>query len=361
MEVAISQRRPPIAKSAAVSPRRILLVGNFLSTKGGNRGVCEELADHLAADGWSVITTSSRQNRVARLADMVATIWRRRRHYDIAQVDVFSGSAFLWAEAACTVLKLAGKPFVLTLHGGNLPEFARRRSRRVARLLQSAAAVTTPSRYLLECLQSCCDGLRLLPNPLDLKMYEFKPRIRPRPRLVWMRAFAETYNPVMAIHVLHEVRQSEPHATLLMIGPDKGDGSRQEVESRARTLGVIDAVTFTGGIPKSKVPSHINEADIFLNTTNVDNTPISVLEALASGLCVVTTNVGGIPYLLTHDRDALLTEPNDFKQMAAAVHRILEEPGLAERLSLCGRKTAEQFDWSSTLPQWNDLLMEFGY
>jgi glycosyltransferase involved in cell wall biosynthesis len=102
----------------------------------------------------------------------------------------------------------------------------------------------------------------------------------------------------------------------------------------------------------------MSQGDIFLNTTNVDNTPVSVLEALACGLCVVSTDVGGIPYLLEHEEDALLVPPDDAEAMAAAVRRVLTEPGLAERLSRNARKKAEGFDWSVVLPQWERLLLE---
>ena len=103
-------------------------------------------------------------------------------------------------------------------------------------------------------------------------------------------------------------------------------------------------------------PDWLTKADIFINTTNVDNMPISVLEAMASGLCVVSTNVGGIPYLLEDESDALLVPPNDPQAMTAAVCRILTEPGLAEKLSSNARKKAEQFDWSVIMPQWEAIL-----
>jgi glycosyltransferase involved in cell wall biosynthesis len=101
----------------------------------------------------------------------------------------------------------------------------------------------------------------------------------------------------------------------------------------------------------------MSRGDIFLNTTNVDNTPISVLEAMACGLCVVSTNVGGIPYLLEHEHDALLVPPDDPAAVATAVRRLLTEPDLAEQLSRNARQKAEKFDWSIILPQWEALLI----
>ncbi|MDQ2921292.1 MAG: glycosyltransferase family 4 protein, partial [Acidobacteriota bacterium] len=137
---------------------------------------------------------------------------------------------------------------------------------------------------------------------------------------------------------------------------DKGDGSLSRTEGVSRELAVTDRVVFTGAVPKVGVATQLNQGDIFLNTTSVDNVPISVLEAMASGLCVISTNAGGIPYMLEHERDALLVSPNDANEMAAAVRRILTDPNLAARLSTAGRKKAEQHDWSNILPAWESLL-----
>src|SRR5262245_38556726 len=88
--------------SSAAQPEMrppILLVGNFLSSTLGNRGVCEDLAARLAASLWPVLTTSNRSGRLLRLLDMISVAWCKRHNYAVAQVDVFSGHAFLWAEA----------------------------------------------------------------------------------------------------------------------------------------------------------------------------------------------------------------------------------------------------------------------
>ncbi|MGQ9569189.1 MAG: glycosyltransferase, partial [Anaerolineae bacterium] len=164
-------------------------MGNFLSTAGLNRGVCEDLAERLRAAGWQVITTSDKPARLPRLLDMVRTAWARRHDYDVAHVEVYSGPAFLWAEAVCAVLRRAGKSYILTLHGGNLPAFARRWPGRVRRLLASAVAVTTPSRYLLDKMAPYRGDLLLIPNPLDISRYPFRLRTHARPQLIWLRAF----------------------------------------------------------------------------------------------------------------------------------------------------------------------------
>ncbi len=334
----------------------VLLVGNFLSAAVGNRGVCEDLAERLRAAGWDVLTTSSRPARIPRLADMLSTVWRRRGEYEAAHVDVYSGLGFRWAEAVAWTLRRAGKPYLLTLHGGALPQFARRHGRRVRRLLESAAAVTAPSAFLADGLRPFRPDLRLIPNALDLVRYPFRLRNAPRPRLVWVRAFHEVYDPVLAVRVLAEIRARHPDATLRMAGPDKRDGSLERAVAAASDLGVREAMTLAGAVPKTTVPAWIAEGDIFLNTTTVDNTPVSVMEAMACGACVVSTNAGGMPHLVRDAEDGLLVPPRDARAMAAAVERLLADPALAGRISFSARHRAEAWDWAAVLPEWEQLL-----
>ncbi len=335
---------------------RLLLIGNFLSASLRSRTVSEDLAIRLAASGWDVQTTSDRHARLPRVLDFLLTAWRRRDSYDVASVDVYSGAAFVWAEAVCTVLRSARKPYVLALHGGNLPDFARTRPDRVARLLRSAAAVVAPSRFLLEQLRPLRSDIRLIPNALDLERYAFRERATAAPRIVWLRSFHEIYNPALAPRVLAALVEAHPDARLVMIGSDTGDGSLQKTRAAAESLGIADRVGFPGGIPKHDVPARLQEGDVFINTTNIDNTPVSVLEAMACGLCVVSTSVGGIPYLLADGVDALLVPPDDPEAMAGAIDRIFTESGLASSLSRSGRGAAEMFDWQPVLAAWQELF-----
>ena len=357
----------PTPPAAGLAVRRlgnraatVLLIGNFLSSSGGSRGVCEELAERLTAAGWEVLAASRKRARLPRLLDMIASARRWRNEYPVAQVDVYSGNAFFWAEAVCAMLRWIDKPYVLSLHGGNLPDFARRWPRRVSRLLRSATAVTVPSRYLAEHMAPYRADLRVLVNALDVRGCPFRLRAPPRRALTWLRAFHKIYNPVLAPQVLQLLTAEFPDLQLTMIGPDKGDGSLAATRHAAAALGVLDRMRFVGQVPKAAVPGWLDQGDIFLNTTNIDNAPVSTLEAMACGLCVVSTNVGGLPYLLADGTDALLVPPNDPVAMAAAVRRLLTEPALAARLSPNARHKAEQHDWAVVLPQWEALLRRAG-
>jgi glycosyltransferase involved in cell wall biosynthesis len=414
---------------------KILLVGNHLSGAGFNPRVCESLAGRLRRRGWQVQTTSHYPGRLARLCDMLATVWQARHDYDLAHVDVYSGRAFLWAEAVCRLLLLAGKPYIVTLRGGNLVRFARRRPRRMARLLCGAAAVTTPSRFLFEQLapvdsevnrsarsssaavssrfsfgpfgsaalatrrsalvsmpnwlrepldsgprqppgsrdepihRSPADfgstdqpinrstAFRLIPNPIDVEAYQFRPRRSAKPRLVWLRAFHRIYEPELAVTALAQLVREFPAVRLTMIGPDKGDGSLARTQRAAERCGLTRRIDFTGAASKSSLPALLDRGDIFLNTSRIDNTPVSVLEAMAGGLCIVSTSAGGMPFLLRHECDALLTACGRPAEMAAAVRRLLCEPTLAGQLSQNARRNVEPYDWSAVLPQWERLFV----
>jgi len=339
--------------------RSVLIIGNFLSHANGSRGVCEDLTDRLQETGWQVLSASRQKWRAPRLADMLLTAWRNRGSYSVAQIDVYSGLAFSYAEAVAWVLRRATKPYVLTLHGGNLPGFAERHHRRVRRLLRSAARVTAPSRYLAEQMNEYASDIRVIQNPIDVKSYSFALRRSLRQRLVWLRAFHEIYRPAMAIDVVRDLHETTPDVQLTMVGPDKGDGSYQRTQVAILRAGLEAQCHFVGPVSKSDVPQWLAQGDIFLNTTSIDNTPVTVLEAMACGLCVVSTNVGGMPYLVKHEHDALLVPPDNPSAMAAAVRRLLEEPGLAELISRNGREKAEDHDWSRVLPAWESLLNEF--
>ncbi len=338
--------------------KSILLIGNFLSSSLGTRGISEDLRVQLIKQGWTVYYASEKTNKFARLADMLWVIYKNRNQYQAVNIDVFSGPSFIWAEASAILLNLLNKTFNLTLHGGNLAVFCSHHPIRVTRLLRNAFHVTTPSKFLKKEFQNVRSDIQWIPNGIHLRQYAPNNRTNTNPRLVWLRAFHEIYNPKMAVEVLAHLISENHNCSMIMIGPDKNDGSYKAAVETAKRENVLDRIEFVGAVKKSDVPIWLNKGDIFLNTTRIESFGVSVIEAAACGLPIVTTDAGELPYLWENEVDALIVPSGNSEAMASSVQRILNEPGLAQRLLQNARRKAERFDWSIVMPQWEKLLLE---
>jgi phenylacetate-CoA ligase len=129
-----------------------------------------------------------------------------------------------------------------------------------------------------------------------------------------------------------------------------GDGQRQaEVQGLAAELAA--PVEFAGRVSFEALKAAYTAADVFVSSSSVDNQPNTLLEASAQGLPIVATAVGGVPEMVHDGVDALLAPPDDPTALAAAIVRVLREPGLAEGLSAAARANAQRFTWPAIRPQ----------
>lgn len=340
-------------------PLSILFIGNYFSSPKVNPNTWYSIHQYLDRSEFQIITTSTKRSRILRLVAMLATIIRYKDVYQVAEIDIFSGWSFTWAELSALLLKFCGKKIILTLHGGNLPNFAKKHPKRVQKLFSSADKIISPSLYLKNYLSVYGAEISIIPNPISIDNYPFHLRDKAMPRIIWLRAFDRVYNPEMVPEVIRQVKPDFPDIELIMIGPDSEDGSLERTRGLFERFDLMDAVQFVDRVPKEDVASWLNKGDIYLSTPMIDNAPICVTEAMACGLCVVCTNVGGIPYLLDDEQDSLIVPVDDSKAMASAVKRILEEPSLAKRISENGRKKAETFDMSIVVDAWKMIFRQY--
>jgi glycosyltransferase involved in cell wall biosynthesis len=343
----------------ALSPKRprLCFVGTMLGRKPGFvTSPGQVLADLFKARDYQVISTSAVVNRYLRLADIVITLLRHLRHIDILILDVFGGPSFVIEDAVSLLGRLFGRRVIMYLHGGAMPEFMARYPGWTKRVLGRADALITPSPFLARAVERYGFAARTIPNVIELSHYQYRHRATVRPRLFWMRSFHPIYNPLLAIRVLADLKAAWPDASLVMAGQNKG----QELEARllAQQLGVGESVRFCGFLD---MPGKIREgqqADIFLNTSRVDNMPVALVEACAMGLPVVTTNVGGIPDLMSNGETGMLVPDEDDAAVVTAIKSLIAEPELAGRLSANGRRLAQNSACQNVLPQWEQLFSE---
>jgi glycosyltransferase involved in cell wall biosynthesis len=155
--------------------------------------------------------------------------------------------------------------------------------------------------------------------------------------------------------VLALLKETHKNASLCMVGPDK-DGSLNQSKKMAKQLGVAKSVTFTGVLQKKQWHQLSENYDVFINTTNIDNMPVSIVEAMALGLPVVSTDAGGLPYLIENGVDGLLIPVKDENKMAEAIEMLLSNAEKAGELTRNARKKAEEFDENSVKTRWHKLL-----
>lgn len=334
------------------TPTRVGVVGPLLGANPGwvvTQG--EVLAEHLADDGLIVHTTSSVVPRVRRALDVVRTVSRWRGSVDVVVVLAFSGAAFSMTELGIRAARRLGVPVVVWLHGGNLPEFTRRHPRRVRRVLALADRLVAPSPYLARLGEAVGRVVEVIPNVLPVAA-EATPRTSARPRVLWMRTFHPLYRPELAVETFARVRARHPDAHLTLAGQDKG--GLEATRSRVVDAGIEDSVDFPGFLDPAAKARAFADHDVFLNTTRVDNAPVSLLEAAAHGLVVVSTPAGGIADLFDDGLDALLAP--DAAGLAESIERVLTEPELAARLSAAALVLARGADWAEVGPRWHVLL-----
>lgn len=305
---------------------------------------------------YSITCVSAKVNRAARLADILSTLIRKRRDLDLVILDIYSGLNLFMAETVGWLCRKLQLPLIMVLHGGNLPFAAKQRPARLKRILSRADAITAPSKYLAEAIGQLGFEIEVIPNVVETGKYQHKTRSNIAPNLVWMRSFHPLYNPAMALRTLSLIKDFAPASRLTMAGTDKG--CEREMRFLAAEMDLTDRVDFCGWLDEDGKKHVFEQADIYLNTNNIDNTPVSIIEACAFGLAVIATDVGGIPFLLNDGSDALLVPRNDAAAMANAVRRLLEDPTLVQQLSSNGKTLAERSSWKNVKPKWENKFNE---
>jgi len=159
----------------------------------------------------------------------------------------------------------------------------------------------------------------------------------------------------MAVYVVRALKDRGYDPSLCMVGPDS-DGTLQKVQGLAKSLDVD--VTITGKLSKRAWIDLSKAYNVFINTTNFDNTPVSVIEAMALGLPIVSTNVGGMPFLIKNGEQGLLVPPNDAEAMVEAIIQLFKVPEERTTMIQNARCLVEQFDWQQVKKQWDEVLIQ---
>lgn len=285
----------------------------------------------------------------------VALLIARVRKYDV--LHIFSASYFSFVLAptpAILVGKLYGKKIVLNYHSGEAEDHLARWRRTATRTLQLADAIVVQSNYLVEVFARFNLAARSIPNHLETTRLRFRERRPLRPVFLSNRNLEPHYNVGCVLKAFALIQQRDETASLTIVG----DGSqRQELEALARELN-LRHTQFTGLANLERMAELYDAAEVFLNGSEIDSMPISILEAFASGLPVVTTDAGGIPWIVADKETGLMVRRGDYQALAAAALRLLEDEELTTALVTNARRECEKYSWANVRDEWLKLYGE---
>lgn len=292
-----------------------------------------------------------------RMIPYLIKLWKLAGKADV--MHVFANSGWSWQLFAAPVLWigwLRNTPVIINYRGGEARRYFNQSIRRVRPSIRKAAAVVVPSGYLKQVFADFGIEARVIPNIIDLQRFVAAEKDwclnADSPKLVITRNLEAIYGIATAIKAVALLRQTVPGVTLLIAGSGP---QKEALQQLIKAENLESNVVFTGKLTPEEIARLYRQADIMLNPTTVDNMPNSVLEAMASGVAIITTKVGGIPYILEHDRTALFAEVDNPESMAGQINRLLNEPELYQTLIENGLQEVNQYAWPQVKNRWLDL------
>lgn len=344
---------------------RIALVGPLPPPAGGMANQTRQLGELLRGEGTEVeVVQVNAPYRPAwaeklkgvralfRLVPYLLHLWRAAGKADLLHVMANSGwSWHLFAAPAIWIGSVRGKPVVVNYRGGEAEPFLSRSADSVRASMRRAAILVLPSGFLKEVFDRFGMEGRIVSNIIDLVRFRPADVTRtPAAHIVVARNLEPIYGIDTALRAFARVAQARPDARMSVAGTGP---QAAELQSLAASLGIADKVVFTGRLDRDQMAALYRDSDLTFNPSRVDNMPNSVLEALASGVPVVTTNVGGVPFIVEHEVTALLVPADDPQAMADAALRFLNDAAFAARIRAAGQDDVRRYAWSAVK---NELL-----
>ena len=321
---------------------RVLLICNYKLGVGGISGQVELLQKYLREEGH-VADIFSTKDSVWRRILMLGKLRRVATQYDVLHIHCCSGWGFLPAVVGITVGRRLGKRIVLTYHGGGGESFFDRRHRLVCHFLSRTDANIVLSGFLAQVFEKHKLPYIVIPNIIELDDAQFRERDILRPSFICTRAHEPLYNIPCILRAFQKVQKKRPEAMLTLIGSgSQHDNLVQMVKGME-----LRNVTFTGRIENKDIYQYLDQSDIFVSAPKVDNMPVSILEAMNAGLLVISSRVGGVPYMVEEGETGLLFESDNDMELAERMLWAVENQSQAKCMILCAHKSVKRYRWES--------------
>ena len=289
----------------------ILLICNYKPGVGGISGQVDLLQKHLREDGYYADIFSTKGSFIWRLS-LPYRLRKALKNYDLLHIHCCSGWGFLPALIGIPIGRRLKKRVVLTYHGGGAEQFFDKHTRLIQYYLRRTDINIVLSGFLANVFEKNKLPYTIIPNIIELDNQYYRERTALQPNFICTRAHEPIYNISCILRAFKNVQQKLPEATLEIVG----DGSQHEqLIQQTKEIGLKN-VTFTGRVDNNEIYNYLDSADILLTSPVIDNMPVSILEAMNAGLLVISSKVGGIPYMIEDGETGLLFENNNDKQLA---------------------------------------------
>ena len=244
---------------------------------------------------------------------------------------------------------LSGRPNVLTLHGNmrvhaKLPENRKSAYYKLVAILEGYClkrthGVVAISRYTEDLVKGLAPRAWLLPNAVDRRYFDIQPVPPLVPRILFVGSIDERKNPLGLIRACEPMLRAG-ECTIAMAG--QGQPDHPYVKEVLRLVSELPGIERLGFIGRDELGEEFRRSSLLVLPTFEDNCPMVVLEAMAAGLAVAASRVGGVPDLITHEQDGLMFDPNAPLAIKECIERLVKEPETCARLGAAGRVTARQ-------------------
>ena len=325
---------------------RILLICNYKPGVGGISGQVEILQKKLHGEGHVVEIFSAKASMWKRLW-LLPQLYRRAKDYELLHIHCCSGWGFLPAVLGVSVGKRLGKKVVLTYHGGGGERFFDKHPRLVRRYLKRTDTNIVLSGFLADVFEKHQLPYKIIPNIIELDDARFRVRLPIQPRFVCIRAHEELYNIPCILRAFQQVQRQMPEATLMLVG---GGSLHEELKRQVERMGILN-VLFTGRVDNSIIMQYMDQADIMLSSPKVDNMPVSLIEAMNAGLLVISSRVGGVPYMIEDGKKGLLFESDNDSELAEKMLWAIRHQDDARSMIASARESVKQYQWDNVKDQ----------
>ena len=319
---------------------RVLFICNYKPGVGGISGQVEILQRKLREEG-SVAEVFSTKASVWKRLWLLSKLRRKAKNYDVLHVHCCSGWGFLPAVMGIKVGKRLGKRVVLTYHGGGGASFFDNHPRLVRKYLKQTDVNIVLSGFLAKVFDKHQLPYTIIPNIIELDASHFRERNPIRPCFISIRAHESLYNIPCILRAFQRVQQAIPEASLMVVG----DGSQHtQLMHQADSMG-LQHVVFTGRVDNKEIYSCLDQADMMLSAPKVDNMPVSLIEAMNAGLLVISSRVGGVPYMVEDGVNGLLFESDNDDELAEKMIWAFEHPETSYGIVLQAFRSVKKYSW----------------